>query len=71
MGTVEESRDRTVRMVLRAGGDEDEIRHALEGFEASIRNAIARKTYDGMTQRFCTLTPYCRLADGHADGCRP
>lgn len=21
--------------------------------------------------RFCTLTPNCRLADGHTDGCRP
>jgi hypothetical protein len=69
MGTIEEARDRTVRMVVRASGDEDEIRHALEGFEAAIRNDIARKTYDGMTQRFCTKTPACRFADGHKGVC--
>jgi hypothetical protein len=62
MGSVEEARDRTVRMVLRAAGDEDEIRGALEGFEASIRNSERRAV---LTRKFCTKTPGCRLADGH------
>jgi hypothetical protein len=51
MGTVEEARERTLRMILRAKPEEmrDEIEGALEGFEAAIRNDERRQKHDGMT----------------------